>query len=215
MKHLFRDPTFTKRITNDLIEINCEAAFDFLNRQINDVSESIYSLREENVCPSCNYTQNERFVRFVPLDVNVIDLKNLQVSIQPLRPTRQKCKCGTTLTRQRKANKIIGFDVDEPIPDLSPRDVMHLTLPSNSINEITQKINFDGKELHLYAVLCYTYARKHFYSKVKRQNGNWELYDDLERAAKKVKTDEKDFIQALFYLSGKLNFHIFVRKLMI
>lgn len=156
-----------------------------------------------NICSSCQQSANERFVRFIPLQGETINLKNLQKSIQPLRPTRQKCKCGVTMTKQRKPNDIIVFDADGPIPDVERvREIPFLELPSHSIDELIKKIDLDGKCFHLFAVVCYEYGRKHFTTKIRRPNGHWELYDDLEKVSKAVKTHLKDNIQALFYLSG-------------
>lgn len=215
LKKLFADSTFTKQITKRLIEINCECAFDFLNRQLNSISKSMFSLCERKVCESCKYTEVDRYARFVPLDLaplegRPIDFRFLQGLIKPLQATDQKCKCGTTLIKKREANKIIVFDADEPLPDLTQtRDTPHITLPSCSIDQIAQRIMMDEQFFNLHAVLCYSYERKHFYAKVKRLNGNWELYDDLEHQAKIVRSDQEDKTQALFYLLGISNLHIF------
>lgn len=212
LEHFYADDSaFARNITKDLIEIDCECAFDYLHRKIFDASQSLYSLRELNVCFPCNNKQNERFLRFMPLAGSSLDLKNLQQSIQPLRATRQKCKCGEPLSKQRKANNVITFDADGGIPDVNRiHDVMHTKLPYCSIDELTQTVNVDGKEYHLYAVICYTYSPKHFYAKVKRPNGNWELYDDLARSVKQVKTHTKDYIQVIHYISGKIKLSRFV-----
>lgn len=170
---------------------------------MNDISVLTYSLHEAKFCESCDESQDPRFLRFVPMEENQIDLKNLQSSLRPIKSTHQKCKCGSTLERRRTANYIIVFDIDNPVPDVNrATNQDHIGLPSHSINELTQKINLDGKDFHLFAVLCYAVARKHFYSKIKRPNGNWELYDDLKRSATKINTNGKDDIQAVFYLSG-------------
>lgn len=199
------DANFVKKITDRLIQINCECAFDFLNRKLNEISEMVYSVCEKKNCESCKSIQSQRFLRFIPIIPELFDIHNIQSSIQILTTTIEECsQCNTALKKERTLNKIIVVDIDNPVPDvIQLREHMHVPLPLFSIDEVTQKISVDGEDFHLHAVLCHSEKVSHFYAKVKRPNGNWELYDDLLQSAKIVKTNEIDSMQALFFVSGK------------
>lgn len=184
---------------------SCDSVQNERNVRFLPVIESIFDIRDiqSSIMPitTTNYKCNQcgstlRKLR-VPNKIIIVDVDNPVPHVEEIKKIERDKKKHEEKKIEEKTEEI-----EESEDEGEVQGPMHTPLPLFSIDDIAKTICVEGENFTLHAILRYDENIKHFYAKIRRPNGKWELYDDLNRTARTAKTDELDSIQALFFVSG-------------
>lgn len=177
---------FSKRYKLQVVETKNTISIDghttygsFLKSLFADIDSSfLYSLKEINTCPKCDYTFEEKnaFANNKQLFYK-IDLKHLSKYIR-YKDTTSRCrKCMARLQTTVQYSNILAFDV-EPLTKEAISQI--------KINDVQKKLHMNENVYDLFAVVEFKETISgvhHFIAHIKRADGTWETYDDLKKAA--------------------------------
>lgn len=176
-------PESVIKMKNNIQELNCEISINPMFLKIAERTSVINSIKEIKSCDVCSTSKN-KFYTFVPLKLDKVNLSQLEDCL--VMPRDTTCSCGKQYVRKLEYNSIVAFDIERSLEEQSP--VMSY--------EIQQDIRLNNENYELRAIISHTPG--HFKSNVRRNNGNWETYDDL-CPKKSVKFVEPLTPTVLFY----------------
>lgn len=183
--------TYQKSIYEDdtLIKINCTTTIAALHSKLTENSNILASIVKTKSCISCN-KKTDRFVAAVPLRINGINLVNIQTAIMDSKERSVKCEvCHCKMNKQTKYRNILAFEV--------------AGCQGKKISEIQEYIELSDAVYGLFGVIEHQFDIEHFIAHVKRENGFWQTFDDLNintksHAANKAMQTKKISIHMIF-----------------
>lgn len=139
-----------------------------------EIDECILSsISETKTCPMCHSEYSEKHPLGSVQLVNKINLQRLLSHIIMDDDKKWHCrKCSARLQTVTNYADIIAFDV-EPLK----RKYIHLT----EISKVQSTLHLHEDVFKLFAVVEFKSSNKHFIAHIKRANGIWKTYDDLEK----------------------------------
>lgn len=179
----------------NVIEITCSSTFGpFLKKMLLDIDDGILSsMLVKRICAACNREFVDRHALMELKFVDKINLKRLSNYINLAVRNAECRKCGNRLETIVEYGNVLAFDV-EPLTE------KHMT--TSTIDDIQQTLHIEDRVYKLFGVVEFLKANNHFIAHVKRSNGVWETYDDLQKEVSRSKNCSKKpmVVFAVFYM---------------
>lgn len=180
--------------------IDCETSVHHLLTKLVSKYPLLQSSEIWRECDTCTFRSEIISRTFVPLQLN-INLRDIQKFIK-FNDSKKKCQncCGMTKF-SRRVNDVIVFDTE-------PTNYNNIIRESYMIGleDLPTTVIVDGRRFILKGTVEYT--NRHFVAHVRRNDGEWQTYDDINYA-KIRKTPKRIFPVQLFYvMQGKFTITI-------
>lgn len=158
-------------------------------------NSNYHSVDEINVCEACDVEiGNRKKHNTVPIDLNVAGITDVQSCLKTTakRSKTEKCPtCQKFLTVKRIPSRILFVDVENQFSFLEK--------PHIEFSKITQRIRYGRRNFSLKSVIEFIPNQKHFIAHIKRNDGNWETFDDLSHLVTRlIKANEATIIWVIF-----------------
>lgn len=181
--------------TANTISMKCTTAYGpFLEKLLTDIDSNLLcSVTEKRKCPQCHYQIEDNHALGKLRFIDKVHLQRLSSYLVINEDRNWHCReCDLRMLTTLEYGNIIAFDV-EP----THRRFYY----STSIDMVQQTLHINESVYMLFAVVQFKPAIDHFLAHVKRSNGVWETYDDLEKDVKRSKncTKTQMMIFAVFY----------------
>lgn len=179
------------------IDIVCTTTFGpFLKKLLLEIDGGILcSITIRRSCVLCRREYNDHQPLMELKFVNKINLKRLsQYIVLGSKNTSDCRKCRNRLRASVEYGNIIAFDV-EPLTE------KYIT--KTIIEEIQDTLHIDDRIYKLFGVVEFVRSNIHFKAHVKRSNGIWETYEDLQKEITRTKTCSTTpmVVFAVFYIA--------------
>lgn len=181
------------------ITISCKTTFaPFLKQLILLDGGKLSSMARKYTCARCKIEKNDH-VPFIPVTlsaINKIKLNHFSRYINTKEYNLPQCDvCKNKMHLTKEYSDLLAFEI-EPL--------LQKQFEKQSISNVQDEIQMNNSTYKLYAVVEYIVEAKHFIAHVKRKNGIWQSFDDLEPKVMCNKNIEKIPMNmfSLFYLKN-------------
>lgn len=191
-----------KHFSPRMLEIDCFSTVNHIFQKICQNEVEFNSARQLHICVHCG-TEDIKYHQYVPVVSTQFDIKNVQMFIREIPFRKVTCKkCNSDVQVEINYNKIIYLETDVIDKSIEKRKTPYSDTPAVPINQVTSSIELDGWKFNLGGVIGHRgggYGGSHFFLYAKRNNGNWERFDNLHAVDRRVNTNHPVEIIGLFY----------------
>lgn len=181
--------------TTNTISMKCTTAFGpFFEKLLTDIDSNLLcSVTAKRQCSQCHYEIEDKHAFGKLRFIDKVHLQRLSSYLVLNEDRNWQCReCDSRMLTMLEYANIIAFDV-EPT-----RTKFYY---STTIDMVQQTLHINESVYMLFAVVQFKSENEHFLAHVKRANGVWETYDDLETRVIRSKncTKRPMMIFAVFY----------------